>query len=109
MDEIFKKGTLLNLAEMVDYEPEGVVSKQILKNEAGNITLFSFDARQGLSEHTSPFHAVLEGLEGEAEIYIGEEKLILLSPQWIIMPAHVPHAIKAVTPFKMLLTMIHGV
>lgn len=70
MNELFEKGAILNMAEMVEYSTGGVISKQVLKNEAGNITLFSFDKGQGLSEHTAPFDAMVEILDGEAEITI---------------------------------------
>lgn len=108
MNEVFEKGAILNLKEMIDYSNGGVVSKQILKNEAGNITLFSFDKGQGLSEHTAPFDAIVEVLEGEVEISINGNPLVLTAGQTIIMPAHIPHALYATHQFKMLLTMIKG-
>ncbi|MDH6342537.1 quercetin dioxygenase-like cupin family protein [Parabacteroides sp. PFB2-12] len=108
MNELFEKGAILNMAEMIDYSAGGVVSKQVLKNDAGNITLFSFDKGQGLSEHTAPFDAVVEILDGEAEIVIGGNPLLLTAGQTVIMPAHISHALFAKQPFKMLLTMIRG-
>jgi quercetin dioxygenase-like cupin family protein len=68
MNNIFEKGTVLNLAQLVDYSDGGVISKQVLKSNAGNITLFSFDKGQGLSEHTAPFDAMVQVLDGEVEI-----------------------------------------
>ena len=81
MNELFEKGAILNMAEMIEYSDGGVISKQVLKNEAGNITLFSFDKGQGLSEHTAPFNAMVEILDGEAEITINGKPLILVTGQ----------------------------
>ncbi|MDH6304036.1 quercetin dioxygenase-like cupin family protein [Parabacteroides sp. PF5-5] len=108
MSELFDKGAILNMAEMIEYSVGGVISKQVLKNDAGNITLFSFDKGQGLSEHTAPFDAVVEILDGEAEITIAGKPLLLTTGQTVIMPANVPHALFAKQQFKMLLTMIKG-
>lgn len=105
---LFEKGAILNMAEMIEYSESGVISKQVLKNDAGNITLFSFDKGQGLSEHTAPFDAVVEILDGSAEITIDGNPLLLSAGQSVIMPAHVPHALFAKQQFKMLLTMIKG-
>jgi Uncharacterized conserved protein, contains double-stranded beta-helix domain len=106
--EIFEKGKVLNLEDMVEYSSGGVISKQILKNQAGNITLFSFDQGQGLTEHTAPFDALVQILEGEAEIIIGGNSNLVKKGESIIMPANVTHALQAVERFKMLLTMIKG-
>ncbi|NLB82604.1 MAG: cupin domain-containing protein [Clostridiaceae bacterium] len=108
MSELFEKAAILNMAEMVEYSAGGVISKQVLKNDAGNITLFSFDKGQGLSEHTAPFDAVVEILDGEAEITIDGKPLLLTTGQTVIMPANIPHALFAKQQFKMLLTMIKG-
>ncbi|MDH6357918.1 cupin domain-containing protein [Parabacteroides sp. PF5-9] len=108
MSELFEKGAILNMTEMVDYSAGGIISKQVLKSDAGNITLFSFDKGQGLSEHTAPFDAVVEILDGEAEITINGNPLLLTTGQTVIMPANIPHALFALQPFKMLLTMIKG-
>ncbi len=108
MNEIFKKGSVLNLAQLVDYSAGGVISKQVLKSNAGNITLFSFDKGQGLSEHTAPFDAMVQILDGEAEIKIGGTPFLVKQGESIIMPANVTHALHAVEKFKMLLTMIRG-
>lgn len=108
MSATFEKGTVLNLAQLVDYSSEGVVSKQVLKNEAGNITLFSFDKGQGLSAHTAPFDAMVQVLDGEVEIKINDVPHLLKQGESIIMPANITHALFAVKKFKMLLTMIKG-
>lgn len=106
MNELFEKGTVLNMATMIEYSAGGVISKQVLKNNMGNITLFSFDKGQGLSEHTAPFDAMVEIIDGEAEITIGGNSLILTVGQSVIMPANISHALHAKQQFKMLLTMI---
>lgn len=108
MNNIFEKGTVLNLSELVDYSDGGVISKQVLKSNAGNITLFSFDKGQGLSEHTAPFDAMVQVLDGEVEIRIGGNPVLLKQGETIIMPANISHALFAVERFKMLLTMIRG-
>ncbi|MFH0762244.1 MAG: cupin domain-containing protein [Bacteroidota bacterium] len=108
MQEIFSKGTAMNLEEMIEYSSGGVISKQILKNQAGNITLFSFDQGQGLTEHTAPFDALVYILDGEVEISIGGNSNRVRKGESIIMPANVTHALQAVERFKMLLTMIKG-
>lgn len=108
MNEIFEKGKILNLSAMIDYSDGGVVSKQILKSEPGNITLFSFDKGQGLSEHTAPFDAMVQVLEGKVEIKIGGNPVLASEGETVIMPANVSHALHAVEKFKMLLTMIRG-
>ncbi|MBN8580496.1 MAG: cupin domain-containing protein [Anaerolineae bacterium] len=102
------KSQVLNIAEMVNYQDGSVVSRQITKTEAGNVTLFAFDIDQGLSEHTAPFDALVHILEGEADVKISGELFHLKTGDAIIMPAHEPHALKAVQRFKMLLTMIHA-
>lgn len=108
MNQIFEKGSVLNLPELIDYSNGGIISKQVLKNNSGNITLFSFDKEQGLSEHTAPFDAMVQVLDGEVEIKIGGKPHLLKKGETIIMPANVPHALRAIEQFKMLLTMIKG-
>ena len=100
------RSEILNMAELVAYQNGSVVSRQITKAEGGNVTLFAFDQDQELSEHTSPFDALVHVLEGEAEIKISGKPFHLTTGAAIIMPADEPHALKAITPFKMLLTMI---
>lgn len=102
------KGIPFNLESNVAYAIGSVVSKTLLKKNAGNITLFSFDAGQGLSEHTAPFDALVCILDGEAEITIGGKKLNVVTGESLIMPANVPHALHAEKQFKMLLIMIRS-
>ena len=99
---------LIPLNEMVAYQDGAVVSRQILKREKGNITLFAFDEGQGLSEHTAPFDAVVQILEGEAEITVSGKPIRACAGEMVIMPANEPHGLKAITKFKMLLTMIRA-
>jgi quercetin dioxygenase-like cupin family protein len=108
MEDLFNKGKVWNLEEMVEYSSGGVISKQVLKNQAGNITLFSFDQGQGLSEHTAPFDAIVQVLDGEAEISIGGKPMLVKKGESVIMPANITHALQATKRFKMLLTMIKG-
>ena len=100
------KSEILHLAELVEYNEGAVVSRQITKADAGNVTLFAFDEEQELSEHTAPFDALVHVLDGEAEISISGKPYHLKAGNAIIMPANEPHAIRALTRFKMLLTMI---
>ncbi|AOY60274.1 MULTISPECIES: cupin domain-containing protein [Desulfococcus] len=102
------KGVPFNLENSVAYAIGSVVSKTLLKKNAGNITLFSFDAGQGLSEHTAPFDAVVYILDGEGEITIGGKKFDVAAGESLIMPANVPHALHAGKRFKMLLIMIRS-
>ena len=102
------KSEILHLAAMAGYQEGSVVSRQITKAEAGNVTLFAFDRDQELSEHTAPFDALVHVLDGSAEVKISGKPFNLGSGDAIIMPANEPHAVKATTPFKMLLTMIRN-
>ncbi|MDD5432990.1 MAG: cupin domain-containing protein [Candidatus Omnitrophica bacterium] len=95
-----------NLISLVDYQDGAVVSKEIIKKDKGSVTLFAFDKGQGLSEHTAPFDALVNILDGEAEICIAGKTHLVKAGQAIIMPANKPHALKAIGPFKMLLVMI---
>ena len=103
-----QKSQVLNLESMAAYQDDSVVSRQITKTEAGNVTLFAFDTGQGLSEHTAPFDALVHILEGEADISISGKSFQLKAGEAIIMPANEPHALKATKRFKMLLTMIRS-
>jgi len=94
------------MAELIAYQTGAVVSRQITKTEAGNVTLFAFDKEQGLSEHTAPYDALVHILEGEAEVTLSGQPFQLKAGDAIIMPADEPHALKATQKFKMLLTMI---
>jgi quercetin dioxygenase-like cupin family protein len=102
------KAQILRLAEMVGYQEGSVVSRQITKADAGNVTLFAFDKDQGLSEHTAPYDALAHILEGEAEVTISGQPYRLNAGDAVIMPADEPHALKAIQKFKMLLTMIRA-
>jgi quercetin dioxygenase-like cupin family protein len=102
------KSQILNLIEMVNYQEGAVVSRQVIKEDAGNVTLFAFDQEQGLSEHTAPYDALAHILEGEAEITISGKPFHLKAGDAIIMPANEPHALKATQKFKMLLSMIRA-
>jgi len=95
-------------ADLVNYQDGAVVSREILKKPTGNVTLFAFDEGQGLSEHTAPFDALVQVLEGEAEISISGKPYIVGSGELILMPAGQPHALKAPQPFKMILTMLRS-
>ncbi len=94
------------MADLVAYNDGSVVSRQITKADAGNVTLFAFDKEQELSEHTAPYDALAHVLDGEVEIKISGKPFHLKTGDAIIMPAGEPHAVKALTRFKMLLTMI---
>jgi quercetin dioxygenase-like cupin family protein len=96
------------LAELVDYADGAVVSRTLVKNNAGTITLFSFASGQGLSEHSAPFDAYVEILDGRADITIGGKKVTTSAGDFLIMPANIPHTVQSVTKFKMLLVMIKG-
>lgn len=98
----------VELPALVDYSPGSVVSRTLVKGPAGTMTLFAFDEGQGLSEHSAPFDAVVQVLEGESRLTIGGETVPARGGQTVLMPANVPHAVHAVTRFKMLLTMIRG-
>jgi quercetin dioxygenase-like cupin family protein len=94
------------MQDLVAYNDGSVVSRQITKADGGNVTLFAFDKEQELSEHTAPFDALVHVLDGQAEIKIAGNPFQLKTGEAIIMPADEPHAVRAITRFKMLLTMI---
>ena len=102
----FEKELVFNLESSIEYTQGGIISKQITKNKGGNLTLFSFDKDQGLSEHKTPYDAIVLILDGEAEITIDGKLYCLKKDDVIIMPANIPHALKAIERFKMLLIMI---
>jgi len=102
------KGVPFDLSGNVSYSIGSVVSKTLLRKNTGNITLFSFDEGQGLTEHTSPYDAVVYILDGKAEVVIGGEPWAVMAGEMMIMPANIPHALNAVNRFKMLLIMIRG-
>lgn len=94
--------------ELVGYQDGAVVSRSVLKGATGNVTLFAFDAGQELSEHTAPYDALVQVLDGEAEITIAGEPHRLRGGDLIVMPANRPHAVRAIARFKMMLTMIRS-
>ncbi len=95
----------LAIAQGVQYAPGSVVSRTLLKTETGTLTLFAFDAGQELSEHTAPFNAVVQVLDGTANLTIGGKAIAVQAGELVLMPANVPHAVRAGARFKMLLTM----
>jgi quercetin dioxygenase-like cupin family protein len=100
------KEQVLNAKSLIEYQKDSIVSRMLINKESGTITLFAFDDKQKLSEHTAPFDALALILEGKAEISISGKKFKLSPGDFIIMPAHKPHAVNAVEKFKMMLTMI---
>ena len=92
--------------EMVSYQSDAIVSKTILNQDSGSVTLFAFDAGQSLSEHTAPYDALVQVLDGRADITIGGEPVSVSAGKMVVMPADIPHALAAPVPFKMLLTML---
>ena len=111
MNEERKAGSMpvsevIRSTDLVSYQQGSVVSRQIIKQDRGNVTLFAFDESQGLTEHTSPFDALVHVIEGEAQITISSMPLRVRTGEMVLMPANQPHALTAITKFKMLLTMI---
>jgi quercetin dioxygenase-like cupin family protein len=98
----------VRLATLLDYAPGAVVSRALAKASGGSVTLFAFEAGQELSEHTAPFDALVEVLDGEVELTIGGKPVMARSGETVLLPANVPHAVRARTRFKMLLTMIRS-
>ena len=98
----------MELAGMVDYGDGAIVSRTIAENAAGTVTLFAFDAGQGLSEHSAPYDALVHVLAGKAELVIGGEVVTVAAGQIVLMPADVPHAVQAPERFKMLLIMLRA-
>ena len=99
-------GRAVELAGLVEYQDDAIVSKEIIKKNTGTVTLFAFDKGQGLSEHTAPFDALVYILDGKAEISISGTSSDVIAGQIIMMPANKPHALKAIERFKMMLIMI---
>lgn len=101
-------GRILKLKDLVQYQNGTVASRMLVNRPVGSITLFSFDENEGLSEHTAPFAALVTILEGECEIRLSGELYQLKEGDTILFPAHAPHALSAITRFKMMLVMIRG-
>lgn len=102
----FERSKIFSFNDSVDYSEGGIVSKTVLKKQTGNISLFSFAKGEALSEHTAPFDAMIQVVDGKGEVIIGGKSFILETGQCIIMPANIAHAVNAVEKFKMVLTMI---
>jgi quercetin dioxygenase-like cupin family protein len=100
------KGKVLRLKDLVNYSDGTVASRMIISRKAGNITLFSFDENEGLSEHTAPYDAVVTILDGECEVWVAGQTHRMKEGETIIFPAHTAHALSAITKFKMSLIMI---
>lgn len=96
------------LADMTPYQDGAVVSRTLLQHETGTLTVFSFDAGQALSEHTVPFHAFVQVLDGEAQIIIGGQPVAVKAGEIVLMPGGISHEVKAVKRFKMLLTLFRS-
>ena len=106
--ETSNRTEILKIDDLISYQDDSVISRTLVKKNTGTITLFAFDKGQGLSEHTAPFDALAHILEGDVEIIIDGEVFNLKSNEMIIMPANNPHALKALSKFKLLLTMIRS-
>lgn len=101
------KGKVIDVEGLIEYQEGSVVSMEVIKKELGTVTLFAFDKGQGLSEHSAPFDAMVQIIDGEAEITLAGEPHTVKKGEMLIMPANVPHALQAVNgPYKMILTMI---
>lgn len=103
-----KAAEVKQLVDLLQYQDSSIVSRVLLKNKGGTVTLFAFDAGEGLSEHTAPFDALVVVTDGEAEVEIASESFQVRQGETIILPANRPHAVKATTKFKMLLIMIQA-
>jgi len=97
---------VMNMKDLVAYQEGAIVSKEIIKKATGTVTIFAFDQDQGLSEHTAPFDAMVQIVDGEAEIIISGEPHHVQAGEILIMPAGQPHALKALKKFKMMLVMV---
>jgi len=96
------------LIDLVNYQEGSVVSRTVVNRATGTVTLFAFDEAQGLSEHTAPFDAIAHVLEGESEITVSGKPLRATAGEAVLLPANQPHSVKALSKFKMLLTMIRS-
>jgi len=105
-DELKSKPFIIE--NLIDYQENSVVSREIIRKETGTVTIFAFDNGEGLSEHTAPFDAMVQVVDGSAEIIISGYKNVVKSGEMIIMPGNVLHALNAVERFKMVLTMIRS-
>ena len=108
MSQVNSTANVRNLKTMLQYQGNAIVSSMLIKNSVGNVTLFAFDGGEGLSEHTAPYDALVICVEGQAEIPIAGVPHIVGEGDSLIMPANIPHAVKPLGQFKMLLVMILG-
>ena len=102
----FEKSKIFSFGQSIEYAEGGIVSKTVLKKQTGNISLFAFAGGESLSEHTAPFDALINVVDGRGEVIIGGKSYLLEAGQSIIMPANIPHAVHAKEKFKMVLVMI---
>lgn len=100
------KGKIIILRDLVDYARGTVASRMVINRKCGSVTIFSFDENEGLSEHTSPFDAMVTILDGECEVWAAGNTFQMKTGETIIFPAGVPHALSAITKFKISLVMI---
>jgi len=105
----FETAKVFRFNKEVDYSENGIVSKRVIEKKTGNVSLFAFDKGQSLSEHTAPFDAMVQVVEGTAQIIINKQPFTVNIGENIIMPANIPHAVYAIERFKMVLTMIKEV
>jgi quercetin dioxygenase-like cupin family protein len=105
-DELKSKS--IKVEDLIDYQENSVVSREIIRKETGTVTIFAFDKGEGLSEHTAPFDAMVQIVDGTAEITISGSNNVVSKGEMIIMPANDPHALSAIEKFKMILTMIRS-
>lgn len=104
----FEKGKVFEVNSLIDYADGGVVSKELIHNDSGSVTLFSFDAGQGLSEHSAPFDALIQVIDGEMELTVEGAKHIINAGEAFVIPQGAHHSVNAAKRFKMLITMIRG-
>jgi quercetin dioxygenase-like cupin family protein len=107
-DEQTLSAEVKSLTELLQYQDGSIVSRVLLKNKGGTVTLFAFDEGEGLSEHTAPFEALVFVIDGAAEVEIAGKAHRVSSGETIILPANIPHAVRAATRFKMMLTMLRA-
>jgi quercetin dioxygenase-like cupin family protein len=105
---LFPPASPVRLAELVDYAPDSVVSRTIKKGQAGTLTVFAFDEGEGLSEHSAPFDAFVQILDGRAELTVDGTAVEASTGETVLLPAKIPHALRGLTAFKMLLIMIRS-
>ena len=105
---LIEPSVAIDLLAQVEYSAGSIVSRTIAEKKVGTVTLFSFDAGQGLSEHSAPFDALVHVMDGEVDIIIGGKEVRAVAGQIVLMPANIPHALKAITQFKMMLIMIRS-